>query len=104
MGPTGGGNVSQIIPLDPYTSSGSNTQQLPVKIVSPAEQVVDQAKSELNPENIKPSAVKEIFNKPKSRRGKQPSSKKTSKKLNVKKGGKSQGKVARTEEHQDTDD
>jgi hypothetical protein len=73
---TGGGNISQIMSMDKYVSSTPNKPQLPVKIVSPAEQVVDQVKSELMRENIKPSEVKKIFHKPRSRPRKQPSKKK----------------------------
>ena len=86
----GGGNVSHIIPMDQYASSHSNTTQLPVKIVSPSEQVVDQAKSELERENIKPTQIKNMAHKSKSRRGKHTHNRKTRahKKPRNQKGGK----------------
>jgi hypothetical protein len=57
----GGGNVGQIILMDQYTSTQASTSGLSLRRVSPAEQTVDQAKSELERENIKPAKVKELF-------------------------------------------
>lgn len=65
---SGGGKRSQILPLDKYTTIESQNKQVPVKAVSPAEQTVQQAKSELERENIKPSAVAEMNHKSKPRR------------------------------------
>lgn len=51
---TGGGQTSRILPLGTYTPAETNkNQQIVVKTVSPAEQTVQQAKSELQRENIK---------------------------------------------------
>ncbi|OOZ35903.1 hypothetical protein [Solemya elarraichensis gill symbiont] len=88
-GQHGGGSVSRIIPMDQYISAQSDGQQFPVKIVSPAEQTVDQAKSELVRENIKPSTIQRLFQKETSRPTKHSSKNKTSKNNNKnKKSGK----------------
>jgi len=64
LGQTGKGSISQIIPMDIYTpQSTSDKSKESVTLVSPAEQTVDQAKSELERDNIKPSKVKELFQK-----------------------------------------
>lgn len=64
---SGGEKVSQILPLDKYTTTESQDNQLPIKIVSPAEQTVQQARSELERENIKTSAVLKMNHKLKPR-------------------------------------
>jgi len=51
----------------------SYTKQLSVKVVSPAEQIVDQAKSELKREDINPSEITKMLHKPKRRRAKRTS-------------------------------
>ena len=62
-GQSGDGNITQIIPMDQYTSYQSGAKQLPVNLVSPAGQTVNQAKSELERVDIKPFTVKELFQK-----------------------------------------
>ncbi len=57
-----------ILPLDISTSKESNTNQLPVKVVTPAEQTVEHVTSELQREDINPSSVVGMFHKPKRRR------------------------------------
>jgi hypothetical protein len=92
LGQIGGGNVAQIIPMDQHTSTQANTSGLSLKRVSPAEQTVDQAKSELERENIKPSEVKALFQTPKNPRRYRLSAKRKS---NAKDGNRSK-KVGRT--------
>lgn len=57
----GGGNISQIVSLDNHILNESDAKQLPVKVVAPAEQTVEQAKSALKRENINPSVVADMF-------------------------------------------
>lgn len=64
----GGGKVPQILPLDKYTAIESQNNQVPVKVVTPAEQTVQQAKSELERESLKPSTVAEMNHKLKAHR------------------------------------
>lgn len=78
---SGGGKVPQILPLDKYTTIESQNKELSVKAVSPAEQTVQQARSELERENIKPSTVVEMNHKLKPRRLKRMSKKKKTAKL-----------------------
>lgn len=81
MKQSGGGKRSQILPLDKYTTIESQNKQVSVKAVSPAEQTVQQARSELERENIKPSAVAEMNHKSKPRRMRRMSKKKKIAKL-----------------------
>jgi hypothetical protein len=70
--------VAQIIPIDLYAPSSSSNHSngdVSVKRVSSAEQTVDQAKNDLERENIKPVLVQEAFHSTTSARGRKRSSK-----------------------------
>jgi hypothetical protein len=88
-GQVGGGRVAQIIPIDLYASSSASPSNhgngdVSVKRVSPAEQTVDQAKNDLERENINPALVKEAFHST-SARGRKRTSKHGGKASKVKK-------------------
>lgn len=68
---SGGGKLSEILPLDKYMNIETQNKQLPVKTVSPAEQTVEQAKSELEREHIKPTTIKSMNHNLKKRRRRQ---------------------------------
>ena len=75
---TGGGSIPKILPLD-IVAETTKTENLPIKTVSPAEQTVQQAVSELKRENINPDSVMKVSHKSKSRRRKKTSVTKKSK-------------------------
>lgn len=64
---SGGSRQSRVISIG---NSGGNqtTAHLSLKAVSPSEQTVQQAKSELERDHIKPSVVAEMIQKPRKRR------------------------------------
>ena len=68
----------QKLPLD-IVAETTKTENLPIKTVSPAEQTVQQAVSELKRENINPDSVMKVSHKSKSRRRKKTSVTKQSK-------------------------
>ena len=93
----GGGKVPQILPLDKYTAIESQNNQIPVKAVTPAEQTVQQAKSELERESIKPPTVADMNHKLKAYRRRRMS--KTKKSVNARRGQKGKNvKIARKQQ------
>lgn len=65
---SGGARRPHVIAVDSSDGGKQTVTHLPLKAVSPAEQTVQQAKSELERQNIKPSAVVDMIQKPKRRR------------------------------------
>ena len=78
---SGGGRVQKILPIDKYIAIESKVGNIPVKSVTPAEQTVQQAVSELKRENIKPESVMDLSQKSNTRRHKRTSVTKKSKQL-----------------------
>lgn len=90
----GGSGFMQIVPADRKDTSPNRKPEVPVKFISATEQLVEQAKSELERKDIKPSEVKEMFQKANSARRQRkykPKAKRQSKKGQ---GGKSKKKKA----------
>ena len=81
---SGGARQSRVISVE-SPNSKQNANQLPLKAVSPAQQTVLQAKSELERENIKPSDAADMIQKPARRRRRR-----TAKSGKIKKIGRSQ--------------
>lgn len=73
FGQSSGARKMEILPLDRYTSNEDSVKPVSVKAVAPAEQTVQQAASELKRDNINPSAVAEMIQKPEKRRRKRSS-------------------------------
>ena len=89
---SGGGYVPKILHLDKYVTADSNAENVPIKSVSPAEQTVQQAVSELKRDNIKPVSTMTTSQTSKRHRRKRPAGTKKSKKQNR---GKKSKKVKR---------
>ena len=79
---SGGGYIPKILPLDKYGTVASKAENVPIKAVSPAEQTVQQAVSELKRDNIKPASTMSTSQKSKARRRKRSGVAKKPKKLN----------------------
>ena len=89
---SGGGYVPKILHLDKYVTADSNAENVPIKSVSPAEQTVQQAVSELKRDNIKPVSTMTTSQTSKGYRRRRPTVTKKSKRLNR---GKKSKKVKR---------
>ncbi len=68
FGQFGGARTAQILPLDIYTHKDSDEAIPSTQVVAPTEQTVEQAKSELERENINPTSVANMFQKTARRR------------------------------------
>ena len=106
MGQIGAGNVSRILPVEYDTCRQSEAEQLAVKVVSPAEQTVDQAKSELERENINLSKVRGMIQKAQRRRGRKTREKKKKKKIGkiIKKKRQTGGRKVKVQKRKKTKD